>query len=459
MDNCTLISFEDNQSYENAYLLVDDNRITNEKTISESYWEDIKKIRDVNNLLNQRGIITIPAKDKYRNNEIFSRVNDKIFTYNWVGVLNSRNDVGMHYRIEINSRFDKGNKQYFLLYLLSSVCGISIFDINVNSETESDYTTIIVLLFLEKLVAAFEDGVYKEYIKKRYNEYNFKGTLDINRHIRINNPFMGKTAYSTREYSYDNDILCLIRQALEYIIECYPSIWKGYLDNNVVLNEILDVIETATPSYRMNVNYVNVLKCRKVITHPMYQKYEDTRKIALMILQEAGQNVFDNKEEESFGILIDISWLWEEFIGVKLLDHQKYHHLLTDKSQGYLEWSDNEYWYPDFIEINEKNTRRNVFDAKYKFWEWNKDVDIHQLLSYLYLTGGETCGIIYPSQDKLSNSKMDKEINAFSSFYEKIPKIYKLPFFIPQSENIEYIDYCKQMENSINDWQIKFSKL
>ena len=138
---------------------------------------------------------------------------------------------------------------------MCSVCGINVFDLSVNSESESDYTAIMVLLFLRKLMEAYEDGIYKEYVRKRYNEYDFKGVMDINRHIKINNPFLGKTAYSTREYSYDNDILCLIRQTLDYIKDYFPDILKGYLNNNVILNEIIDAIENATPSYRMNVNY------------------------------------------------------------------------------------------------------------------------------------------------------------------------------------------------------------
>lgn len=158
----------------------------------------------------------------------------------------------------------------------------------------------------------------------------------------------------------------------------------------------------------------------------MYQKYENVRKLALMILQESGQNVFDDKEEDTFGILIDISWLWEEFIAFKLLNEYSYEHLLTDNSKGSLQWSNKEYWYPDYIEKGKSDSKRNVFDAKYKFWEWNKDADIHQLLSYLFLTGGDTCGIIYPSQDEQSKVEK-KEINAFASFYNAKPKIYALP--------------------------------
>lgn len=290
-----------------------------------------------------------------------------------------------------------------------------------------------------------EDGIYKEYVRKRYNEYDFKGVMDINRHIKINNPFVGKTAYSTREYSYDNDILCLIRQTLDYIKDYFPDILKGYLNNNVILNEIIDAIENATPSYRMNVNYADSMKCRREITHPMYQKYEDVRKLALMILQESGQNVFDDKEEDTFGILIDISWLWEEFIAVKLLNEYGYLHMLTDNSKGSLQWTKGKSWYPDCIEKGEAHSKRNIFDAKYKFWDWKKNNDdIHQLLSYLFLTGGDTCGIIYPSQKEQSPEANPREINAFASFYNAKPKIYALPLFIPQGEYDDYGEYCKK---------------
>lgn len=234
MDNHITISLKDNQSYDNAYSLVYDDEATDEKEIPESYWEDIKQVSDLNQIKGSN-IITIPSQSRNKNKEIFSRVNDKLFTYNWVGVLSCRNkgeEIEANYRIEIRSRFDKDDKQYFLLYLLCSVCGINVFDLSVNSESESDYTAIMVLLFLRKLMEAYEDGIYKEYVRKRYNEYDFKGVMDINRHIKINNPFLGKTAYSTREYSYDNDILCLIRQTLDYIKDYFPDILKGYLNNN-----------------------------------------------------------------------------------------------------------------------------------------------------------------------------------------------------------------------------------
>ena len=166
--------------------------------------------------------------------------------------------------------------------------------------------------------------------------------------------------------------------------------------------------------------------------------------------------MFDDKEEDTFGILIDISWLWEEFIAVKLLNEHGYEHLLTDNSKGSLQWADKEYWYPDYIENGKSDSKRNVFDAKYKFWDWNND-DIHQLLSYLFLTGGDTCGIIYPSQEEQSPEPNPREINAFASFYNAKPKIYALPLFIPQSEYDDYSEYCKKIDISIQAWKQNFS--
>ncbi len=456
MENKIQIRLKDNQSFDNAYEFRQDEPFS-DRQITEEYWDCIKGICDINNLIDHYKIVTIPPRYKYKNSKIFERINDKLSTYNWVGVISNRLEDGTNYRVEIHSRFDEGEKQYFLLYLLSNVCGMNIFDINIESEEESDYTCILVLLFLFKLIDAFADGLYKEYVRNRYNNYDFKGTIDISRHIKINNPFVGKTAYSTREYSYDNEILCLLRQALDYIIDYYPNLWNGYLRNNPILNEIIEVLETATPSYRINENYADMVKCRREITHPMYKRYDEARIIALMILQESGQNIYDSSDDESFGILIDISWLWEEFIAVKLLDEKHYLHMLTDKSRGSLQWSHGEHWYPDFIEKGEEESRRNIFDAKYKFWNWNKDEDIHQLLSYLFLTGGEVCGVIYPSEE---NKFEYKKLNPFHDFYNGGAFLYELPLQIKQSIDFRnYFDYYNAMEESVNEWKQKFEKM
>ena len=424
-----VITLTDNQQPNKYYYFASDSKNEIENSMPESCKSYIESVSSVNKLMKEHNSVIVPKRENFENDTVIEIRNSKIYTYNWVGVISTSTQNECSQRIEITSRFDTGEKQYFLLYLLSSVYGVNIFNIDVNSEKESNYIIILIILFLSKIVEAYGSGLYKEYNRSKYNDYNFKGSIDIERHIKLNTPFMGKTAYKVREYTYDNEILCLMRQVLDYIIFNHFEVWEACLNNELMLNEVVSVIENATPSYRMNINYSDTISCRREITHPMYQDYEEARKLAIMILSESGQNIFDNSTELSFSLLIDISWLWEEFVAEKLLKECNYKHLLTDGSAGTLEWSNREYWYPDFIEEGDEYKRRNIFDAKYKFWDWNKNDDIHQLLSYLLISGGNNCGIIYP--DNKSKTWSYKEIHSYDKFYgNEHPKIYKMPMYI-----------------------------
>ena len=446
------ITLTDNQQPNKYYYFDSDSKNEIENSMPESCKSYIESVSSVNKLMKEHNSVIVPKRENFENDTVIEIRNSKIYTYNWVGVISTQTKNENSMRIEITSRFDTGEKQYFLIYLLSSVYGVNIFNIDINSEKESNYIIILIILFLSKIVEAYGSGLYKEYNRSKYNDYNFKGSIDIDRHIKLNTPFMGKTSYKIREYSYDNEILCLMRQVMDYIICNHFEVWEACLNNELMLNEIVEVIENATPSYRMNINYADTINCRREITHPMYQDYEEARKLAITILNESGQNIFDNSKELSFSLLIDISWLWEEFVAEKLLKESKYKHLLTDGSAGVLEWSNREYWYPDFIEEGDEQKRRNIFDAKYKFWDWAKNDDIHQLLSYLLISGGNKCGIIYP--DNKSKTWSYKEIHSYEKFYgNEYPKIYKMPMYIHNSDNIGYVEYCRLMEESINKWK------
>ena len=449
------ITLTDNQQPNKYYTFISESKDgRKDGHIHEVCKSYIESVSSVNKLMKEHNSVIVPKRESFENDTVIEIRNSKIYTYNWVGVISMSTQNENSMRIEITSRFDIGEKQYFLLYLLSSVYGVNIFNIDVNSEKESNYIIILIILFLSKIVEAYGSGLYKEYNSSKYNDYNFKGSIDIDRYIRLNTPFMGKTAYKIREYTYDNEILWLMRQVLDYIICNHFEVWEACLNNELMLNEIVSVIENATPSYRMNINYADTISCRREIAHPMYRDYEEARKLAIMILSESGQNIFDNSKELSFSLLIDISWLWEEFVAEKLLKEYKYRHLLTDGSAGALEWSNREYWYPDFIEMGDEYKRKNVFDAKYKFWGWDKDDDIHQLLSYLLISGGNICGIIYP--DNKSTTWSYKEIHSYENEH---PKIYKMPIYIQNSENIGYLEYCRVMEESIKKWKENFQNL
>ena len=467
MNEKEIITLQDNKKYrlvsDQEAIIVYDQENIKVSAISEEGKKSLEDLCSIKELIKKHKTLTIPHREDFKNDQIIEIKGNELYTSNWVGVLQSpiSGESGASLRLEIKSRFDNTEKQYFLLYLLCSVSGFYTFNMNVDGNEESNYLIILIIIYINSLIDAYNEGIYKEYVSRRYNDYNFRGTIDINRHLKLNIPFMGKTAYTVREYTYDTEILCLIRQVIDYIRYEHSEIWEGYRRDKSILNEIVEVIENATPSFRANINYAETIKCNKEITHPFYQSYENLRKLALMILNESGQNMFDNLITESFSVLIDMAWLWEEFVAEKLLKDFNYTHLLVGDSEGKFEWAKGESWYPDFIENKDENEGKNIFDAKYKDWTWkNNSEDIHQLLSYLFISGGNKCGAIYPYNEELekeAEKDTEKEVLAFKSFYtESKPRIYKLPFCLPSYTGSDFKKYCSDMDEAIGKWKKEF---
>ncbi len=154
-------------------------------------------------------------------------------------------------------------------------------------------------------------GIYKEYVKREYNNANIKGAIDVAKHIRSNVPFVGKVAYRTREFSYNNHLTQLIRHTIEKIQNEYDFLLSGDEDTkeNVVL------IKQTTPDYA-RLNQFNILQ--ENILHPVkhsyYEEYSALQQICIQILSEE-KSGFGNDKNQIHGIIIDVSWLWEEYIG------------------------------------------------------------------------------------------------------------------------------------------------
>lgn len=75
----------------------------------------------------------------------------------------------------------------------------------------------VLFLFPYYLKKAMRKGLFKKYIRRRYNDGNVKGTIDISRHIKQNTPFVGNIAYIQREFSFDNSLMELVRHTIEFI--------------------------------------------------------------------------------------------------------------------------------------------------------------------------------------------------------------------------------------------------
>lgn len=193
------------------------------KTINPAELQDLKTIADVRiseithedypNLLIFPDSFQRYDRD-FGNKAVCNIVNDgkELYTNSIVGFIGRNNT-----HLSIHSRFaDDGEEDYFLHYMLQKVAKINLLRLQHTMDEDSvfDFLAYLFPLYLKK---AINHGIYKQYITKKYNDANVRGVVDVSRHIRHNEPFNGKIAYATREYSYDNDVTQLIRHTIEFI--------------------------------------------------------------------------------------------------------------------------------------------------------------------------------------------------------------------------------------------------
>ena len=152
-------------------------------------------------------------------------------------------------QIKIKSRFDEGRDDYLLHYMLQKVFSFNLFDLNHNNE-EVDVFDFIMFMFPHLLRNAMRQGIYREYKNFKHNDSKLKGTIDWGRHIAHNIPFAGNVAYSTREFSYDNDMTELIRHTIEFMKSKRYGQSVLCLDQETIDN--VKSIISLTPSYNKN---------------------------------------------------------------------------------------------------------------------------------------------------------------------------------------------------------------
>lgn len=151
--------------------------------------------------------------DKIEKETVFTLDNNRLTTGNIMGFIGCGGT-----EITIHSRFSaRYEDDYFMQYMLQKVFAINIFDLNHRRSNESalDMAVLMFPYFLQK---ALQQGLYREYRRIEYNDDRIRGSIDFNRHIKMNYPFRnGKVAYTTKEYRYDNTITQLVRHTIEYI--------------------------------------------------------------------------------------------------------------------------------------------------------------------------------------------------------------------------------------------------
>ncbi|WP_315003919.1 5-methylcytosine restriction system specificity protein McrC [uncultured Selenomonas sp.] len=195
--------------------------------------------------LEREGVFVFPeivkdAEDITRDQMIIQSVNSTYRSGNVMGFLGCGDE-----RLIIESRFGGENEDFFFQYLLDRALDFpNIVDMKSDANQDNRLFNFLLFLFPYYLKTAMRKGLFKRYIWHRYNDGNVKGAIDIARHIEKNTPFTGSVAYSQREFSYDNNLMELVRHTIEFIKR------KPY--GNHLLIKVKDEVKLvidATPRY------------------------------------------------------------------------------------------------------------------------------------------------------------------------------------------------------------------
>ncbi|MDR0485153.1 MAG: restriction endonuclease [Elusimicrobiota bacterium] len=375
--------------------------------------------------------------DEIGKSAIFEFREDKIFTENIMGFV-GRNKM----QITIHSRFYEKDNDYFLHYLLSKVFSINIFKFEQRQDKESIWDFLL-YLFPHYLKKALSLGLYKEYRSNKYNDSNFRGAIDINRHIKLNTPFAGKIAYTMREYNFDNKINQLIRHTLEYIKT--HKFGRGVLNSNNGVAADVDKIIFHTPSYNKKDLQKTIKANLKPISHPYFAEYKMLQQICLQILRK-DKISFGVDKNQIYGLLFDGAWLWEEYLNKIFIEHNlgfTHAENKTDKNPLYLFEGKKHSQYPDFYKKS-----NFIADAKYKGLENRAyNDDLHQIISYMYIEKAHLGGFIYPISANSHNSEISEKVGILNG-YGGVVKKWGLKIAQNAPSFAAFKDKMKENENN-----------
>lgn len=362
--------------------------------------------RTLDNLSQENNIFIFPndlknSPDLDKDQKILETVNQKIKTGNVIGFLGCGQE-----RLTISSRFSSKSDDYFLHYLLQKVLNINLTSLDVGLSYEDRLYQLLIYLFPKYLECAMRKGLYKEYQRFSHNDSHIKGVIDVRNHLKKNLPFTGNVAYTTREFTFDNPLMQLIRHTIEYI-KNQKSLGRGIIDSN---RENITEIIRVTPSYKL-ADRAKIIRRNqtKPLRHAYFREYRKLQELCLMILNREKHGL-GYQEQKIHGILFDVAWLWEEYVHT-LLPKDFRHPRNKEKKGGVSVFSGGKRKvYPDFY----NRELKTVLDAKYKKLELtekgiNRD-DLFQLISYAYILQAEKAGLIFPSIEQIVSSEIGKVV-------------------------------------------------
>ena len=389
-------------------------------------------------------------------------------TGNLMGVLRLRDrEKRAAVQIEVLSRFDHGTDNFFLNYLLSRVFNFAQGVEAVSAQRSSLLNILLDIIFVRRLGEAAREGILRHYREFRNNDWNFKGSLDLPRHIRENIPLMNGIAYRKREIDLDIPVNRMILAAALVVNRRNPNLFGNNADAAEAMRQL-----------RMGVTEEHDIRsllahrdCREPVMHPFFREvWEPLRRIARMILEDEQWTLFSEwaEDEEVSGIVFDGSWLWEEYVATVLkragFCHSGRKDGTTKRILPVFRDGKNRFA-PDFYRRCEASDAYDcVLDAKYKRSKPNGvRCDVHQVLCYLLLTGAKLGGLVFPPVDQCETQEdQDNEtygndqnnggwsdIKNIASPYSILPLRIQWSCFswAPVKPNGTWESFCEYMDN------------
>lgn len=429
--------------------------------------------------IEEQFIVQFEGSAKFNDEDKIVSCDDvKIKTGNLMGFIGFSGKGCHGTKLEIRSRFTENgeetenkNQDFFLHYMLEKVFKINLFNLNYSYNNSSSFD-LIYLIFPYFLKRALNQGLFKTYKTFERNDSAVKGAINVSRHIRQNVPFGGRVAYRSREYTFDNHIMQLIRHTIEYIKT--KPIGKSILaQDEEIRKAVAQFVEVTNETYSLQKRSKVIFENLKPLNHPYYLDYNYLQQLCLMILNNANSQ-YSASSSPIYGILFDGAWLWEEYLWTILkgatLGSKKFEHPTNKDRKGGIRLFDNSLdpedssvkncyrrIYPDFYRENTKPENEDflkndgvILDAKYK--QLDKGLvrdDLYQIISYMHTMKIPTGGFIYPvasttlsNRESAENVVLDKYCLANNTGVIK-----SFGFVIPESET-DYAAFQQEMRKT-----------
>lgn len=422
-------------------MSVTDNTAYDLKKFKHDYPKLTEKLvnKTLNDLENETGLFVFPSTmdgsdDLDDQQMLLERVNKQVKTSNLIGFVASGDE-----QLKIYSRFTNNEDDYFLTYMLQKVLKLNVVTLDSQLNLENQLYDLLVYIFPRYLEAAMRKGTFKEYQKREYNDANLKGPLNIQAHIKLNSPFMGKIAYKTREFTYDNAVMQLIRHTVEEIKTRY-SFGCELLQQTNEITRATDAVMKATETFDYSARRKIIIANEATpVRHAYYTEYRMLQQLCLLILKR-NQHGLNGSNQPIHGVIFDVAWLWEEYLNTLLAP--EFIHPQNKLKQGGISLFSNRQRtvYPDFY----SQDKSLILDAKYKRMELTEKgigrSDLYQIISYAYVMKAKSAGIIYPStQDDDLPLKSVGTLDGYGA------NIFKYGFTIPQNVT-SYVEFINLIE-------------